>query len=105
MSDILFLVFHEKVIYERLTACAKRYLSFEAEFLMRSDAKSVSPPPTHPKKLFILSSICTSMHNCMETKVVKFEKCNMKGFTFDKVNSILLNFDTLRYTTFHFILG
>ena len=51
-------------LYERLTACANRYLSFEADFLMRTDAKSVSLPPTHPpEKLFILSSICTSMHN------------------------------------------
>ena len=35
-------------LYERLTACANRYLSFEAEFLMRT--------------------FCASMHNCMETK-------------------------------------
>ena len=28
------------------------------------------------------------MHNCMKTKVIKFEKCNMKGCYFDKVYSI-----------------
>ena len=40
-SDILFSWFTTK-LYERLTTCARIYLSFEAEFLMRTDAKIVS---------------------------------------------------------------
>ena len=43
------LVFHEKVMWG-LTACANMYLSFEAEFLMRTDAKSVSPRPPPTRK-------------------------------------------------------
>ena len=44
--------------------------------------KKCISPTQPPEKLFILNSICTSMHNCMETKVIKFEKCNMKGCHF-----------------------
>ena len=39
-------------VYERLIERANRYLSFEAEFLMRSDAKTVSP--AHPKIILFL---------------------------------------------------
>ena len=36
-------------VYEQLVECANRYLSFEAEFLMHSDAKKY---PMHPPKKY-----------------------------------------------------
>ena len=51
MSDSIF-SWCTWTVYERLIERANSYLSFEAEFLMRSDAKNI--PPTHPKCILFL---------------------------------------------------